>query len=123
MSDQPALRHQWTFLSNYAHVLICLARDHEARVRDVASAVGITERAVQRILLDLSEAGGIERIRTGRRNHYRLHRTAPLRHPLEADCTVGDLLDAMVPPREAVERAPRAREARRAGTGLKSSSR
>ena len=97
MSDRPEAPHQWTFLSNYAHVLICLARDHEARVRDVAAAVGITERAVQRILVELAEAGVIERLRMGRRNHYRVRREAPLRHPLEADHTVGDLLDALAP--------------------------
>lgn len=82
----------WTFLTNHAHVLICLAQEPEARMRDVAVQVGITERAVQRIVADLEEAGIITRVRDGRRNHYEIHREKPLRHPVEAHRTVGDLL-------------------------------
>ncbi|KPJ82659.1 MAG: hypothetical protein AMJ58_00405 [Gammaproteobacteria bacterium SG8_30] len=84
-------RH-WTFLSNHGHVLVCLARDPEARLRDVALAVGITERAVQKIVSDLEEAGVVERVREGRRNRYRLFLDRPLRHPIEAHRTVGSLL-------------------------------
>ena len=87
-------RH-WTFLSNHGHVLVCLARQPEARLRDVALAVGITERAVQKILADLAAAGVVERRREGRRNRYRLHTDRPLRHPIEAHRTVAALL-AMV---------------------------
>jgi len=83
---------QWTFLSNHGHVLICLARDPEARLRDVAQAVGITERAVQKIVADLEAAGVLTRERTGRRNRYHLAAERPLRHPLEAHRTVGALL-------------------------------
>lgn len=82
----------WTFLTNHSHVLICLARDPSQRMRDVAQQVGITERAVQRILADLEEAGAITRTRDGRRNRYDIAQTLPLRHPVEAHCTVGDLL-------------------------------
>ena len=82
----------WTFLTNHSHVLICLAADPEARLRDVAEQVGITERAVQRIVAELEAAGVIERRREGRRNRYALHRELPLRHPLEAHHTVGELL-------------------------------
>ncbi|GAA1077734.1 helix-turn-helix transcriptional regulator [Nocardiopsis metallicus] len=82
----------WTFLTNHAHVLLCLARDPYIRLRDVAEAVGITERATQRIVADLAEAGYLERTREGRRNHYRLHPELPLRHPLERDHAVGDIL-------------------------------
>lgn len=82
----------WTFLSNHAHVLLCVAGDSDARVRDVAEQVGITERAVQRILGELEEAGVLERERRGRRNHYEVNPAASLRHPLEAHRTVGDLL-------------------------------
>jgi DNA-binding IclR family transcriptional regulator len=82
----------WTFLTNHSHVLICLARDPFLRMRDVALLVGITERAVQRIVADLEEAGIIVRTRDGRRNHYEIHRSLPLRHSVEAGCTVGDLL-------------------------------
>jgi DNA-binding MarR family transcriptional regulator len=83
---------RWTFLSNHAHVLVCLHRDPQARVRDVAQAVGITERAVQLILSDLENEGILERVREGRRNRYVLHLDAALRHPLEQRRTVGELL-------------------------------
>ena len=92
---EAAARH-WTFLSNHGHVLICLARDPEARLRDVALAVGITERAVQKIVSDLEEAGVVERLRDGRRNRYRLHPDKPLRHPIEAHRTVGTLLSTIL---------------------------
>lgn len=85
----------WTFLSNHAHVLVCLGRDERARVRDVAEAVGITERAVQLILADLEAEGIVEREREGRRNHYLLRLDAPLRHPLEQHRSVRELLDML----------------------------
>lgn len=85
----------WNFLSNHAHVLVCLARDPDVRLRDVAVAVGITERAVFKIVTELEEAGVIRRTREGRRNHYDIDRSAKLRHPLEADRTVGSLLAAL----------------------------
>jgi DNA-binding Lrp family transcriptional regulator len=87
-------RH-WTFLSNHAHVLVCLAMDSQTRLRDVAASVGITERAVQKIVNDLEAAGVILRQRTGRRNSYRLDLDVPLRHPLESHRTVGALLAAI----------------------------
>ena len=87
-----ANRNAWTFLSNHGHVLVCLAQDPTARLRDVAQRVGITERAVQKIVTDLEEAGVLTRSRDGRRNRYQLHRNQPLRHPLEAHRTVGALL-------------------------------
>lgn len=85
-------RTKWTFLTNHAHVLIALARDPDARVRDLAAAVEITERAVQQILTDLEEAGILSREREGRRNRYSVHPGAPLRHPNESGGTVKDLL-------------------------------
>ena len=102
---------QWTFLSNHGHVLICLARDPEARLRDVAQAVGITERAVQKIVADLETAGVLTRERTGRRNRYQLAAGRPLRHPLEAHRTVGALL-GMVLSAEHVARLSPAAELR-----------
>ncbi len=100
----------WTFLTNHAHVLICLAADPEARLREIASAVGITERAVQRILTELEEAGYLEREREGRRNHYRLDRKLPLRHPLEAHRVIGALLDLLASSGEVRQgRSPRVR--------------
>jgi DNA-binding MarR family transcriptional regulator len=82
----------WTFFSNHSHVLICIAREPDLRLRDVAERVGITERGVQRIIADLEEAGILSRARDGRRNHYKVHAQKPLRHAVEAHCTVGDLL-------------------------------
>jgi len=82
----------WSFLTNYGHVLICLAQDPDLRLRDVAEKVGITERAVQRIVADLEEGGVLIRSRDGRRNRYEIQRDVPLRHSLEAHRTVGDLL-------------------------------
>ena len=94
VSSSPA--RQWTFLSNHGHVLICLALDPKARLRDVAASVGITERAVQKIVGDLEAAGVVVRQRAGRRNTYRLNASAPLRHPLEAHRSVGTLLSLVV---------------------------
>ncbi|MGB5813116.1 MAG: winged helix-turn-helix domain-containing protein [Polyangiales bacterium] len=82
----------WTFLSNHTHVLLSVARDPNIRVREIADAVGITERAVHRILGELEEAGVIVRTRLGRRTHYEIHDELPLRHPIEADHSIGELL-------------------------------
>ena len=89
----------WTFLSNYAHVLLCIAGTPEIRLRDVAERVGITERAVQRIVADLEEAGYLSRSRDGRRNHYKVHADRPLRHSVEAHRNVGLLLKLILGPR------------------------
>ncbi|AIE85185.1 hypothetical protein [Fimbriimonas ginsengisoli] len=82
----------WTFLTNHSHVLICLAGDPFMRMRDVAMKVGITERAVIRIVNDLQAAGALTREREGRRNRYTIDLDLPLRHPVEAHRTIGDLL-------------------------------
>ena len=82
----------WTFLSNHGHVLLCIARDPNVRVREIALAVGITERAVHRILGELEEAGAISRTRQGRRTHYEVNERLPMRHPIEADHSVGELM-------------------------------
>lgn len=95
----------WTFLTNHAHVLLCVARDPGARLRDVAGDVGITERAAQRIVADLVEAGYLERERHGRRNHYRLHPELPLRHPLERDHAIGEVLRVLTRPKRPPARA------------------
>ena len=88
----PAPPTPWTFLTNHSHVLICLAENPELRLRDVAERVGITERAVFRIIADLEEAGVLTRHREGRRNQYEVHADRPLRHAVEQHRTVGDLL-------------------------------
>lgn len=104
MNNETPARH-WTFLSNHGHVLVCLALDPETRLRDVAASVGITERAVQKIVDDLEEAGIVTRERSGRRNRYRLNVNVPLRHPLESHRSVGALL-GMVLERNAIKRVP-----------------
>lgn len=87
----------WTFLSHHAQVLICIARDPDTRLRDVAVEAGITERAVQAIVNDLVAEGYVERTRVGRRNHYVVHDHVPLRHPLQRDIDVGTLLRMFAP--------------------------
>jgi Mn-dependent DtxR family transcriptional regulator len=86
----------FTFLSNHSHVLICLAGEPRARMRDVAERVGITERAVQKIVAELEEAGVLHHERDGRRNVYSIDRRARLRHPVESHRTVGDLLSMVL---------------------------
>ncbi|MFJ4694276.1 helix-turn-helix transcriptional regulator [Streptomyces sp. NPDC088766] len=92
MTQSSARGDQWTFLTNHARVLITLARDPESRLRDVADAIGITERAVQFIVADLEAAGYLTRTRVGRRNRYTIDPSVALRHPAEAGHPVGDLL-------------------------------
>lgn len=83
----------WTFLSNHAHVLLCLSRAEPPTLRDVAAQVGITERAVQNIVLDLEVEGILVRRRNGRRNEYDLDLDRPLRHPLESHRSIRALVD------------------------------
>ncbi len=90
-----ATKPSWTFLSNHGHVLICISEDSGIRGRDIAERVGITERAAQSIVADLVEAGYVTRNRVGRRNHYEIHPEAPLRHPVEAEHSIGELLVAL----------------------------
>ena len=82
----------WTFFTNHAHVMIAISRDPELRQRDIAQLVGITEGAVQRILHELEESGYLIRERIGRRNRYHIVADLPLRHPLEIDRSVDDIL-------------------------------
>lgn len=89
--------HKWTFLSNHSHVLVLLAQNAKRTLREVAQDIGITERAVQRIVAELEEAGYLVRHREGRQNHYQIHLKKHLRHPIESHRTIGDLLDLMGP--------------------------
>jgi len=95
-SDPHASRPSWTFLSNHAHVLLLVAKDPEIRLRDVAQRVGITERAVQRIVADLEADRYLERERQGRRNRYKVHHDLPLRHPIEAHQRIASLISLVV---------------------------
>jgi predicted transcriptional regulator len=87
---------EWTFLSNHGHVLVCLARDPDTRMRDVAEAVGITERAVQQIVRDLVAQGYLLKAKVGRRNQYEVVRRAHFRHELEAHVTLGEFVGLVV---------------------------
>lgn len=100
MADDRTDQGGWTFLSNHTHVLVCLAANSSGTLREVAAKVGITERAVQRIVSELEAAGVLHRERDpadARRNRYRIDADAALRHPLEAHCRIGDLLRMVTP--------------------------
>jgi len=106
-----AVASRWDFLTNHAHVLLCVANDSGIRLRDIAAAVGITERGAHKILTELVDEGYVLRERHGRRNSYKVKPELPLRHPLVHDREVGDLLKVLMRP----ERP------RKAGGGTKSS--
>jgi len=88
---------EWTFLTNHAHVLLAIARDPTARLRDVAGTVGVTERAAQTIVADLEASGYLHRTRVGRRNHYTVNPAGRFRHPAESDRHIGELLALFEP--------------------------
>ena len=87
---------RWTFFTNHFLVLACVAARADLRVRDVAEMVGITERATQAILSDLANDGYLERIRVGRRNRYKIRRSAHFRHPIVAGTSVGEVIDIVL---------------------------
>ena len=87
----------WTFLTNHAHVLLCIAQDPEVRLRDVAARVGITERAVQRIVTDLETEGYLLVAKEGRRNRYTVRDDQSLRHPIERHRSLKALIDLVKP--------------------------
>ncbi|WP_433174970.1 helix-turn-helix transcriptional regulator [Actinoallomurus sp. CA-150999] len=99
----------WTFLTNHARVLVEITRNPSSRLRDIAAAVSITERAAQTIVTDLEEAGYITRTRVGRRNHYSVDPTRPFRHPADADHRVEGLLTVFT--RHDADHTPAAPEA------------
>jgi hypothetical protein len=84
--------HVWAFVTNYAHVLVRIAGDPDARLRDIAEAVGVTERTAAQLVGDLERAGYLTKTRHGRRNRYAVHDELPLRHPLHRHHTVGELI-------------------------------
>jgi DNA-binding MarR family transcriptional regulator len=98
----------WGFLTNHAHVLLCIAREPQSRTRDIAEQVGITERAAQRILADLIAGGYVTRTKVGRRNHYKINPRGELRHPILRELSIGPLIEVLNP-----ERPPQARPAPR----------
>jgi DNA-binding IclR family transcriptional regulator len=88
----------WTFMTNHLHVLLCIAKEPEIRIRDIAALVGITERMVQKLVTELVTAGYLGIEKHGRRNRYTLNRKLRLRHPLEAHHTIGEVLDLLATP-------------------------
>jgi DNA-binding MarR family transcriptional regulator len=88
----------WTLLTNHGRVLLLLSRMPDARLRDIATEAGITERSVQAIITDLEESGYVTKTRVGRRNTYRVNRRQPFRHTAESGHRVGELLDLFSEP-------------------------
>ncbi len=86
----------WTFLTNHAHVLICITANPDIVLREVALQVGITERNVQRIVAELEECNIVTRIKEGRRNHYNINLDETLRHPIESHVKIGDFLKFII---------------------------
>ena len=89
---------RWDFLTNHAHVLLCVSQDSGIRLRDIAAAVGITERSAHKVLSELVEEGYVLRERHGRRNRYKVKPELPLRHPLVQEREVGELLEVLMRP-------------------------
>ena len=85
----------WRFVTNHTQVLLTIARNPDIRMREIAGIVGITERAAQRIVADLTDAGYIECTRIGRRNHYTVNRAIKMRHPAQDNHEIGELLDVL----------------------------
>lgn len=93
MNKDKSKASHWTFLTNHSHVLICLNNNPEMLMRDIASEVKITERAVQRIIAELTSEGYINHSKCGRRNSYTINKGKNLRHPVENDVTIFELLN------------------------------
>jgi predicted transcriptional regulator len=89
----------WSFLTNHARALLCIAQDPGIRLREIGEAVGITERAAHRIVGELADAGYVARRRNGRRNHYTIQAHLPLPDPLAREQRIGDLLAVLARPR------------------------
>jgi DNA-binding IclR family transcriptional regulator len=85
-----------SFLTNHGHVMACVARDGDMRLREIADCVGITERAAQRIVRELEEQGYLTRQRVGRTNVYDVHPEVPMRTEVERDVPVGRLVSAIL---------------------------
>jgi DNA-binding MarR family transcriptional regulator len=94
-SDSKPRGSTWLVLTNHGNVLLCVARDPTIRISEIATRVGIGERAAQKIVADLVDGGYLVRTREGRRNRYQVNRSAHLRHPLFSDLEIGPLLDVL----------------------------
>ena len=98
----------WTFLTNHAQVLVCIARDPGVRLREIGDRVGITERAAYRIVAELADAGYIARERNGRRNRYTINALSPLPDPIAREQNVGELLEILTATEGSERRVDRA---------------
>jgi DNA-binding IclR family transcriptional regulator len=87
---------EWSFLTNHARVLVCIAHDSGLRLRDIGELLSLTERTVFGIVTDLTEAGYVVKEKDGRRNRYRIQHHLPLRQPVGREATIGELLDLLV---------------------------
>lgn len=113
---------EWTFFSNYAHVLVCLAQNPRALLREIADRVGVTERTAMRLINQLDQAGILKRKRQGRRNFYEIKTGQHLRHPLEAHCTIDELLSMILRTgSESIVRQPKEEDLMTGDTGRKES--
>jgi DNA-binding Lrp family transcriptional regulator len=117
MAAVPEPHAGWTFLTNHARTLAAIADDPSARIRDIAARCRLTERAVQRIISDLEEAGYLSHTRQGRSNAYRIEPGTPLRHPAEAGLPVAALLGVLAEHDEDREQRPRQRQTTPADEG------
>jgi MarR family len=88
----------WSFLTNHARALLCIADDPGARLRDIAAVAGVTERRAHAIVTDLVDAGYVVKEKAGRRNRYRIQKDLPLRDPINRQRTIGEMLDLLVGP-------------------------
>jgi hypothetical protein len=86
----------WSFLTNHARALLCIAHDPGVRVRDLAALVGVTERSAHAIVTDLVDAGYVVKGKDGRRNRYRIQEHLPLRDPITRERTIGEMLELLV---------------------------
>jgi DNA-binding MarR family transcriptional regulator len=107
----PPMAGNWDFLTNHAHVLVCVANDPGVRLRDIAESVGITERGAHKILSQLVEEGYVKREKVGRRNHYEVRPNLRLRHPLVQEQEIGELLEVLLKNRRGEKRGKRSQRA------------
>ena len=87
---------EWSFLTNHARVLVCIAHDPGVRLRDIATAVGITERTAYGIVTDLTAAGYVVKDKDGRRNRYQIQVHLPMREAVSRERTIGEVLALLV---------------------------
>jgi Winged helix-turn-helix DNA-binding len=116
MSGDDGSGGSWTLLTGHGHVLVEIARDPGARIRDISPAVGLTERTVQAIVADLEAAGYLTRTRIGRRTRYTVNPDSPFRHPAQEGLRVGPLLDQLTAMADAAPPGPQTARHQRAGS-------